>query len=136
MKYWLVKSEPFKYSWDDFVKDGWTYWDGVRNYQARNNLQGMKVGDLVLYYHSNEGLDVVGIAEIIKQAYQDPTTDDERWVVVDLKPKETFKNPVPLSKIKMDKRLQDIPLIKQTRLSVMPVTKKVFDTITCMGRRK
>lgn len=136
MKYWLVKSEPFKYSWDDFVKDGCTYWDGVRNYQARNNLQAMKFGDLVLYYHSNEGLEVVGIAEVIREAYQDPTTDDERWVVVDLKPKETFTNPVPLSKIKMDKRLQDIALIKQTRLSVMPVLKKEFETICSMGMGK
>lgn len=136
MKYWLVKSEPFKYSWDDFLKDGWTYWDGVRNYQARNNLQYMKTGDLVLYYHSNEGLEVVGIAEVIKEAYQDPTTDDERWVVVDLKPKETFKNPVSLSEIKKDRRLRDIALIKQSRLSVMPVTKKEFDTITSMGRGK
>jgi predicted RNA-binding protein with PUA-like domain len=136
MKYWLVKSEPFKYSWDDFLKDGWTYWDGVRNYQARNNLQSMKVGDLVLYYHSNEGLEVVGIAEVIKEAYQDPTTDDGRWVVVDLEPKETFKNPVSLSEIKMDRRLKDIALIKQTRLSVMPVTKREFETITSMGRGK
>jgi predicted RNA-binding protein with PUA-like domain len=136
MKYWLVKSEPFKYSWDDFLKDGWTYWDGVRNYQARNNLQSMKTGDLVLYYHSNEGLKVVGIAEVIEEAYQDPTTDDGRWVVVDLKPKETFKKPVPLSEIKMDIRLRDIALIKQTRLSVMPITKKEFETMTSMGRGK
>jgi len=136
MKYWLVKSEPFKYSWDDFLKDGWTYWDGVRNYQARNNLQCMTRGDLVLYYHSDEGLEVVGIAEVIKEAYQDPTTDDKRWVVVDLRPKETFKNPISLSEIKKDKRLQHIGLIKQTRLSVMPVTKKEFDTIKSMGMGK
>lgn len=136
MKYWLVKSEPFKYSWDDFLKDGWTYWDGVRNYQARNNLQSMKTGDLVLYYHSNEGLEVVGIAEVIKEAYQDPTTDDGRWVAVDLKPQETFKNPVSLSEIKMDRRLKNIPLIKQTRLSVIPVTKREFETIASIGRGK
>jgi predicted RNA-binding protein with PUA-like domain len=136
MKYWLVKSEPFKYSWDDFLKDGWTYWDGVRNYQARNNLQSMKTGDLVLYYHSNEGLEVVGIAEVIKEAYQDPTTDDERWVVVDLKPKATFQKPVSLNEIKQDRRLKDIALIKQSRLSVMPVTKREFDTIKSMGMDK
>jgi len=136
MKYWLVKSEPVKYSWDDFLKDGWTYWDGVRNYQARNNLQSMKKGDAVLYYHSNEGLEVAGVAEVIKEAYQDPTTDDERWVVVDLRPKESFKYPVPLSAIKKDKRLKDIALIKQNRLSVMPVTKKEFQTISSTGRGK
>ena len=136
MKYWLVKSEPFKYSWDDFLKDGWTYWDGVRNYQARNNLQSMEKGDLVLFYHSGEGLEVVGIAEVIKPAYQDPTTYDGCWVAVDLRPKDTFKKPVPLSEIKMDMRLRDIALIKQTRLSVMPVTKREFETITSMGRGK
>jgi len=136
MKYWLVKSEPVKYSWDDFLKDGWTYWDGVRNYQARNNLQSMKKGDAVLYYHSNDGLEVAGVAEVIKEAYQDPTTDDQRWVVVDLRPKESFKYPVPLSAIKKDKRLKDIALIKQSRLSVMPVTKKEFQTISSTGRDK
>ena len=136
MKYWLVKSEPFKYSWDDFLKDGWTYWDGVRNYQARNNLKGMKLKDLVLYYHSNEGLEVVGIAEVIKEAYQDPTTRDDRWVVVDLKPKETFKKAVTLSEIKAHKSLQHIALIKQTRLSVMPVSKTEFETISSIGKGK
>jgi predicted RNA-binding protein with PUA-like domain len=84
--HWLVKSEPFKYSWDDLVKDGSTYWDGVRNAQARNNLREMKIGDRVLYYHSNEGKEVVGIAKVTRRAYPDPTTDDERWVVVDLQP--------------------------------------------------
>jgi predicted RNA-binding protein with PUA-like domain len=84
MNYWLVKSEPFKYSWKDFLRDGWTYWDGVRNYQARNNLSKMQKGDLVLFYHSNEGLEVVGIAKVIKEAYQDPAIDDKRWIVVDL----------------------------------------------------
>ncbi|MCH8014771.1 MAG: EVE domain-containing protein [Candidatus Dadabacteria bacterium] len=82
MNYWLVKSEPFKYSWDDLLKDGSTYWDGVRNYQARNNLKSMEKGDLVLYYHSNEGKEVVGVARVIKEFYQDPTTQDDRWVVV------------------------------------------------------
>jgi len=136
MKYWLIKSEPSKYAWDDFLKDGWTYWDGVRNYEARNNLESMKKGDLVLYYHSNEGLEVVGMAEVTKEGYQDPTTEDERWVVVNLKPKGTFKKPVPLSDIKKDKRLRDMALIKQSRLSVMPVTKREFDIITSRGKGK
>ena len=104
MNYWLVKSEPFKYSWDQFVKDKRTYWDGVRNYQARNNLNAMKKGDAVLFYHSNEGLAVVGIARVVKEAYQDPTTDDQRWVVVDLEPVEPLPQPVPLSDMKQEQR--------------------------------
>ena len=136
MKYWLVKSEPFKYSWEMFLKDGSTYWDGVRNYQARNNLKNMKNGDLVLFYHSSEGLEVVGIAKVIKEAYQDPTTNDQRWVVVDLKPVETLKKPVPLDEIKKDKHLKNIALIKQSRLSVMPLTKEEFDVIVAKGRGK
>ena len=134
MKYWLVKSEPFKYSWEMFLKDGSTYWDGVRNYQARNNLKNMKKGDLVLFYHSNEGLEVVGIAKVIKESYRDPTTNDQRWVVVDLKPVETLKKPVPLDEIKNDKRLKNIALIKQSRLSVMPLMKEEFDVIVAKGR--
>ena len=134
MKYWLVKSEPFKYSWEMFLKDGSTYWDGVRNYQARNNLKNIKKGDLVLFYHSNEGLEVVGIAKVIKEAYQDPTTNDQRWVVVDLEPVETLKKPVPLDEIKKVKRLKNIALIKQSRLSVMPLTKEEFDVIVTKGR--
>ena len=136
MNYWLVKSEPFKYSWEQFLKDGWTYWDGVRNFQARNNLNNMKKGDLVLFYHSNEGLEVVGIAKVTKESYQDPTTSDERWVVVDLEPVETLKKPVSLEEIKNDKRLKYIPLIKQSRLSVMPLTKEEFDVIVAKGRGK
>ncbi len=136
MKYWLVKSEPFKYSWEMFLKNGSTYWDGVRNYQARNNLKNIKKGDLVLFYHSNEGLEVVGIAKVIKEAYQDPTTNDQRWVVVDLEPVETLKKPVPLDEIKKDKRLKNIALIKQSRLSVMPLTKEEFDVIVAKGRGK
>ena len=134
MKYWLVKSEPFKYSWQDLLDDGWTYWDGVRNYQARNNLKEMKTGDLVLYYHSNEGKEVVGVAEIIKEHYQDPTTDDERWVVVDLKPVTTLENPVTLETIKKEKRLSEIALVKQSRLSVMPIRKKEYDIIISLGK--
>lgn len=133
MKYWLVKSEPFKYSWDDLVKDGATYWDGVRNYQARNNMKSMKKGDLVLYYHSNEGKEVVGIAKVIKEYYQDPTTDDDRWVVVDIEPVEKLNNPVSLADIKERKSLHKIPLVTHSRLSVMPVLKKDFDTIVKLG---
>ncbi|MBI2485609.1 MAG: EVE domain-containing protein [Deltaproteobacteria bacterium] len=136
MNHWLVKSEPFKYSWEQFLKDGRTYWDGIRNYQARNNLKAMKKGDLVLFYHSNEGMEVVGIAKVTKESYQDPTTDDERWVVVDLKPVETLKNPVSLNEIKKDKRLKNIALIKQGRLSVMPATKDEYEVIVAMGRKK
>ena len=136
MKYWLVKSEPFKYSWEMFLKKGSTYWDGVSNYQARNNLKNMKKGDLVLFYHSNEGLEVVGIAKVIKESYQDPTTNDQRWVVVDLQSVETLKKPVPLDEIKKDKRLKKITFIKQSRLSVMPLTKEEFDVIVAKGRGK
>lgn len=134
MNYWLVKSEPYKYSWEQLCKDGRTYWDGVRNYQARNNLQAMRNGDLVLFYHSNEGLAVVGIARVIKEAYQDPTTEDPRWVVVDIEPVETLKNPVPLSDLKKDKRLQNIGLIRQAQLSVMPLTKEEFAAIVAKGK--
>ena len=114
MNYWLVKSEPFKYSWDRFLKDKRTFWDGVRNYQARNNLRAMKKGDAVLFYHSNEDLAVVGIARVVKEAYQDPTTEDQRWVVVDLEPSETSRAPVTLSEMKQDQRLQNLALIRQS----------------------
>ncbi|TYR38208.1 EVE domain-containing protein [Sphingobacterium phlebotomi] len=133
MNYFLVKSEPFKYSWEQFNKDGETFWDGVRNYQARNNLKAMKKGDLVLFYHSNEGKEVVGIAKVIKEFYQDPTTDDERWVVVDLAPVETFKTPVTLEMVKADPLLQDIALVRQGRLSVMPLKAAEFDRIVELG---
>jgi predicted RNA-binding protein with PUA-like domain len=129
MNYWLVKSEPFKYSWQQFLKDKKTFWDGVRNYQARNNLKAMKKNDLVLFYHSNEGLEIVGIAKVIKEYYQDPTTTDTNWVVVDLAPYKTLKKPVSLASIKQDNRLQNISLIKQPRLSVMPITPQEFDVI-------
>jgi predicted RNA-binding protein with PUA-like domain len=135
MNYWLVKSEPCKYSWDQFVKDTRTYWDGVRNYQARNNLNAMKKGDAVLFYHSTEDLAVVGIARVIKEAYQDPTTDDQRWVVVDLEPVETLQQPVTLGDMKQDQRLQNIALIRQARLSVMPLTKEEFEVIVAKGSR-
>ena len=134
--YWLVKSEPSKYSWEEFLNDGSTYWDGVRNYQARNNLRAMRKGDLVLYYHSNEGLAVVGVARVIKEAYQDPTTDDERWSVVDLKPMKTLQRPVTLEEIKNDRRLANMALVRQSRLSVSPVTEDEFDVIVGLGSRK
>jgi predicted RNA-binding protein with PUA-like domain len=127
--HWLVKSEPFKYSWDDLVKDGSTYWDGVRNYQARNNLREMRVGDYAFYYHSNEGKEVVGIAKVTRRAYQDPTTDDDRWVVVDVVPVKPLKVPVTLAQIKADPKLQKIPLVTHSRLSVMPLEKPDFERI-------
>ncbi|WP_017258075.1 EVE domain-containing protein [Pedobacter arcticus] len=133
MQYFLVKSEPFKYSWDQFIKDGKTFWDGVRNYQARNNMKEMKKGDLVLFYHSNEGKNVVGIAKVVKEFYQDPTTDDDRWVVVDLAPIESLKNPVSLETIKGDERLKDISLVRQGRLSVTTLKVEEFDRIVELG---
>jgi len=132
--HWLVKSEPFKYSWDDLVRDGSTYWDGVRNYQARNNLRAMKVGDRALYYHSNEGKEVVGVAKVTRGAYPDPTTDDDRWVVVDVAPVAALKVPVSLAQIKADPKLREIPLVTHSRLSVMPIEKAHYDRILELGR--
>lgn len=133
MQYWLVKSEPFKYSWEKFNTDKKTFWDGVRNYQARNNLMAMKKGDLVLFYHSNEGMEVVGIAKVVKEHYPDPTTDDTRWVVVDLAPHKALKKPVTLQQIKADPLLDQIGLVRQSRLSVMPVKPEEFDRIVALG---
>ena len=121
MAYWLVKSEPSTYSFDHLIKDKQTTWDGVRNYAARNHLKSMKKGDEVLFYHSNEGLEIVGIAKVSKESYQDPSTD-ESWVVVDLKPHKRLKKPVPLTQIKTDKRLTEMALVRLGRLSVQPVT--------------
>jgi predicted RNA-binding protein with PUA-like domain len=134
--YWMVKQEPETYSWDDFVKDGKTDWTGVRNYQARNNLREMKNGDRVLFYHSGKDKAVVGQAEVVKSQYPDPTGDDPQWVAVDLKPVKAFKNPVPLAAIRYDKRLSDLPLIRQSQLSVMPLTKDEFDVIVATGGGK
>lgn len=133
-KYWLMKSEPNKYSWDDLVKDGSTYWDGVRNYEARNNLAGMQQGDLALYYHSNIGKEIVGVARITRTAYQDPTTKDERWVVVDVEPVVPFKQPVTLAEIKGDAALPDIQLVRRGRLSVVPVTTAEFRHLLKRGK--
>ncbi|MES2479281.1 MAG: EVE domain-containing protein [Bacteroidota bacterium] len=132
-QYWLVKSEPFKYSWDDFVKEGQTMWNGVRNYAARNNMRAMSVGDQVLFYHSNEGLCVVGIAEVVTTAYQDPTTEDTNWCVVDLKPVKKLKNPVTLKDIKEDPELEGISLVRLGRLSVHSITPQEFKHIVKKG---
>jgi predicted RNA-binding protein with PUA-like domain len=132
--HWLVKQEPTKYSWDHLVRDGRTMWDGVRNYQARNNLKAMKAGDRVLVYHSVEGQAVVGIAEVAREAYPDPTTEDERWVVVDLVPVKPLGRPVTLEAIKAVAALKAIPLLRQSRLSVMALDKAAFDAIVKMGR--
>lgn len=133
MKYWLVKSEPFKYSWDQFVADGITHWDGVRNYAARNNMREMVIGEKALYYHSNEGLAIVGIAEITKAAYQDPTTDDTNWVVVDLKPIQALPKPVTLATLKADPFFASMDLIRLGRLSVGQVTPDEYDRILQLG---
>lgn len=133
MNYWLVKSEPHKYSWEMFEKDGRTFWDGVRNYQARNNLKAMQANDLVLYYHSNEGKEIVGIAKVVKEAYQDPTTEETDWVGVDLAPVQRLTRPVTLQQIKKDYRLENIGLLKQMRLSVMPLKGEEFDIIVGLG---
>lgn len=133
MAYWLVKSEPFKYSWDKFNEDKQTMWDGVRNYAARNNLKAMKKGDEVLWYHSNEGLEIVGIAKVAKEFYQDPTTEDTNWVVVDLKPFKKIKKPVKLETVKADKRLANMALVRLGRLSVQPVTEDEYHIIMELG---
>ena len=129
MAYWLIKSEPFKYSWDQFVQDGETFWDGVRNYAARNNLKAMKKGDLAFFYHSNEGVEIVGIAKVVKEYYQDPTTDDPNWVAVNFKPHKKLKKPVSLADIKADKRLENMALVRLGRLSVQPVTDEEWNIV-------
>jgi predicted RNA-binding protein with PUA-like domain len=133
---WLVKQEPETYSWDDFVRDGRTDWTGVRNFQARNNLRQMKVGDRVLFYHSGTGKCVVGIAEVAKAAYPDPTADDPQWVAVDLKPSKPLAEAVPLAAIRYHPKLGNLPLIRQSQLSVMPLTKDEFETIVTMSAGK
>jgi predicted RNA-binding protein with PUA-like domain len=134
--HWLVKQEPETYSWTDFVSDGGTDWTGVRNYQARNNLREMKAGERVLFYHSGKDKAVVGVAEVVKSAYPDPTADDDQWVAVDLKPVKALKNPVPLAAIRYDKRLSQLPLIRQSQLSVMSLTKDEFDILVATGEGK
>ena len=136
MAYWLVKSEPFKYGWEQFEKDGKTFWDGVRNYAARNNLKAMKKDDEVLFYHSNEGLEIVGIAKVVKEHYQDPTTKEEAWVVVDLKPVKKLKKPVSLNQIKEEKRLSGMDLLRLGRLSVQSVKDNEWKVIMEMAGEK
>lgn len=121
MAYWLVKSEPFKYSWDRMVADGRTHWDGVRNYQASNNLKAMEVGDRAFFYHSNEGLEIVGIVEIVRTYYPDPSDESGRFGMVDVAPVMPVKTPVTLKQIKADPLLQSMALVRQSRLSVCPV---------------
>jgi predicted RNA-binding protein with PUA-like domain len=135
-RYWLTKSEPAKYPWSKLVEDRRTYWDGVRNYEARNHLQAMQKGDLVLFYHSNEGLEVVGVARVVEPAYQDPTTEDERWVVVDVEPVVALKRPVTLAEIKADAKLDGILLVRQSRLSVVPLEARHFRRILSLGKTR
>ena len=136
MAYWLLKSEPFKYSWDQFVLDKKTHWDGVRNYLARNHLKAMKKGDKIFFYHSNEGLEIVGIAKVVKEYYQDPTTPEPAWVVVDISPVKKIKKPVTLAQIKVEKDLQEMSLIKSMRLSVQPVREEEWNKILQMAGEK
>lgn len=130
---WLVKSEPSAYSWDDFVKEKQTCWSGIRNYAARLHLRNMKKGDEVFFYHSNKGTEIVGIAIVSKEAYQDPTTTDDKWVAVDLKPVKKLKNPVSLETIKKDKRLANMSLVRIGRLSTQPVTEEEWGIIMEMS---
>ena len=136
MQYWLVKQEPEKYPWAQFVKDKGTYWDGVRNYQARNNLRTMKKGDLVMYYHSVSEKAVVGVAKVTTEAYPDPTAKEEGWSVVDLKPVKAMVESVTLDQIKTDPKLVEIALIKQSRLSVMSLRAAEFKRILQLGKTK
>lgn len=131
--HWMVKQEPETYSWDDFVRDGRTDWTGVRNYQARNNLREMKTGDQVLFYHSGKDKAIVGIAEVVKGPYPDPTAQDPQWIAVDLKPVKPLTVPVQLPAIRYDNRLSGLPLIRQSQLSVMPLSKDEFDILVAMG---
>ncbi|MGB5006576.1 MAG: EVE domain-containing protein [Ferruginibacter sp.] len=136
MAYWLVKSEPSAYSWDQLVKEKQTCWSGVRNYAARINLRAMKKGEEVLFYHSNEGVEIVGIAKVAKEAYPDPTTDDDRWVAVDIKPVRKLKKPVPLEILKKDKRLANMDLVRLGRLSVQTVKPEEWGMVMEMAGEK
>ena len=136
MQYWLVKQEPEKYPWAQFVKDKGTYWDGVRNYQARNNLRTMKKGDLVMYYHSVSEKAVVGVAKVTTEAYPDPTAKEEGWSMVDLKPVKAMVESVTLEQIKTDPKLVEIALIKQSRLSVLPLRVDEFKRLLQLGKTK
>jgi len=133
MNYWLVKSEPAVFSWERFVKEGKAVWDGVRNYQARNYMKNMCIDDLVLFYHSNTGKEIVGIAKVIKETYPDPTADNIKWVAVDLVPVSAFKKFVNIEQIKINIKLKDLLLIKQSRLSVMPLSEEHYRALCKMG---
>ena len=128
-RHWMVKSEPASYSWEQFTKDGHAAWTGVRNFQARNNLRAMKTGDVVLFYHSVTGKEVVGIAKVAREAYPDPTADEPGWDCVDLVPAKPLKKSVTLAAIKAAPALKDIALLKQSRLSVMPLTAEEYAVI-------
>jgi predicted RNA-binding protein with PUA-like domain len=134
MNYWLIKQEPEAYSWDAFVKDKGTAWTGVRNFQARNNLRAMRKGDLVFYYHSVSGKQVVGLARVAKEAYPDPTAKEGDWSSVDMEPVKALESPVDLDLIKSDKTLNDMTLLRNSRLSVQPVTKTQFQRILTLGK--
>ena len=136
MSYWLAKSEPSTYSWDNFVKEKKTCWSGVRNYAARLHLRAMKKGEEVLFYHSNEGVEIVGIASVVKEFYQDPTTEDERWIAVDIVPYKKLKNPVTLLQIKADKRLANMALVRIGRLSVQPVSEDEWKVVMELAGEK
>ncbi len=136
MAYWLVKSEPFKYSWNQLVKDKQTLWEGVRNYAARNNLRAMQKNDKVLFYHSNEGVEIIGIAKVSKEFFQDPTTEDEAWVVVELKPIKKLKNTVPLAIVKKDPGLAQMDLVRLGRLSVQTVKDEEWNIIMQLAGEK
>ena len=136
MAYWLIKSEPDKYSWDQFVKDKKTTWDGIRNYAARNNLRSMRKGDLAFFYHSNVGLEIVGIAKVVKEAYQDPGTTEPAWLAVDFAPVKKLKKPVTLTQIKSEKGLADISLVRLSRLSVGSITEPEWTHILDMAETK
>ena len=133
MAYWLIKSEPFKYSWEQFEKDKKTFWDGVRNYAARNNLKAMKKGDFAFFYHSNEGVEIVGIAKVVKEAYQDPTTEETAWVAVDFTPHKKLKIPVTLAQIKAEPKLAEMALVRLGRLSAQPVTEQEWKLVMQMA---
>ena len=135
MQYWLIKSEPFKWSWDQHVKKGVQHWDGVRNYQASNNMKAMKIGDRAFFYHSNEGKEIVGIVTVVREYYPDHTDPKDRFGMVDFKAVEALKNPVTLADIKTDPKLANMALLKQSRLSVSPVTKAEWDYIIQLSEK-
>ncbi len=136
MNYWLVKQEPESYSWSDFVKEGRAEWTGVRNFQARNNLRSMQKGDSVFFYHSGDQKEIVGLARVAGQPYPDPTADEGDWVAVDLIPVKILAKPVALSVVKADSKLKDILLVRNSRLSVSPLTKTQFDHLLELAEKK